>query len=329
MGVPHCKMVLDSKNMLKDLKDFPKQCREALELPRGTLVSGQFNKLVVAGMGGSGIAGDILKMYLNELNLPVFVIKDYNLPKFVDKNTLVFAVSYSGNTEESLSAANDAKQKGAKVIAITSNGLLTDKCEKVIRIPPGMQPRLALGYLFFPILGVLHNSNIVNVKNSELNEFINVIKNSDKFDANAQELSKKIKGRIPIIYSSQKMQAVALRWKTQINENAKQPCFYNVFSEVTHNEIAGYKGMDRKFSVIMIRDKYDNPRIRKMMDVCKEIIQERVDVEEVYSVGDSLLSRIFSTIYLGDFVSYHLAIWNRVDPTPVEIIEFLKMKIRE
>ena len=118
-----------------------------------------------------------------------------------------------------------------------------------------------------------------------------------------------------------------MRWKTQINENAKMPAFYNVFSEMNHNEIAGYKGMDRKFAAVIIRDKYDNEKIKKRMDVCKEIMEANVDVEEVETQGNSLLARMFSAIHLGDFVSYYLALWNRVDPGPVEVIEYMKKKL--
>ena len=320
-------MPLDSYNMLQVIKDFPKQCREALDLPRGISVSGEVTSIVVCGMGGSGVGGDLLKTYLHETKIPVFVVKDYKVPEFVDKYTLVFAVSYSGNTEETLSAFRDAKAKGAKIIGITSGGRLAEECAKAIKIPSGLQPRAALGYLFFPMLGVLHNSDIVDVKNPELNEMLSALKNVQQFNDEGEALAKKIREKIPIVYSSQLMEPVAFRWKTQMNENAKMPCFYNVFSEMNHNEIAGYKGMDRKFVAVLLRDKKDNERVRKRMDICKELMEQRSNVEEVKIKGESLLARMISGIYLGDFVSYYLAMWNRVDPTPVEIIEDMKKKL--
>ena len=320
-------MPLDSYNMLQVIKDFPKQCREALDLPRGISVSGEVTSIVVCGMGGSGVGGDLLKTYLHETKIPVFVVKDYKVPEFVDKYTLVFAVSYSGNTEETLSAFRDAKAKGAKIIGITSGGRLAEECAKAIKIPSGLQPRAALGYLFFPMLGVLHNSDIVDVKNPELNEMLSALKNVQQFNDEGEALAKKIREKIPIVYSSRLMEPVAFRWKTQMNENAKMPCFYNVFSEMNHNEIAGYKGMDRKFVAVLLRDKKDNERVRKRMDICKELMEQRSNVEEVKIKGESLLARMISGIYLGDFVSYSLAMWNRVDPTPVEIIEDMKKKL--
>ncbi len=313
--------------MLQVIKDFPKQCREALGLPKGISASGKINNIVIAGMGGSAMGGDLLKIYLSNTNIPVYVNRDYKVPNFVDENSLVFAVSYSGNTEETLSALNAAKEKKAQIIGITSGGKLAEECEKVVNIPSGLQPRAALGYLFFPMLGILHNTNIIRVKNDELNEMMGILKQTNKFNEQGEELSKKLKEKIPIIYASEALGAIAFRWKTQINENAKMPAFYNVFSEMNHNEIAGYKSMDHKFSVVMIQDKNDNDRVKKRMDICKEIMEEYVEVEEVETQGESLLARMFSAIYLGDYVSYYMALWNRVDPSPVDIIEGMKKKL--
>jgi len=320
-------MTLDSQNMLQVIKDFPKQCREALGLPKGISASGEINNIVIAGMGGSAMGGDLLKVYLSNTNIPVYVNRDYKVPNFVDENSLVFAVSYSGNTEETLSALNAAKEKKAQIIGITSGGKLAEECEKVVNIPSGLQPRAALGYLFFPMLGILHNTNIIRVKNDELNEMMGILKQTNKFNEQGEELSKKLKEKIPIIYASEALGAIAFRWKTQINENAKMPAFYNVFSEMNHNEIAGYKSMDHKFSVVMILDKNDNDRVKKRMNICKEIMEEYVEVEEVETQGESLLARMFSAIYLGDYVSYYMALWNRVDPSPVDIIEGMKKKL--
>jgi glucose/mannose-6-phosphate isomerase len=322
-------MTLDSQNMLQAIKDFPAQCRAALNLPKGISVPDQIDHIVVIGMGGSAMGGDLLKIYMADSDIPVLVNRDYKLPRFVNENSLVFAVSYSGNTEETLASLEDAKARNAKIIGITSGGKLAGECEKVITIPSGLQPRAALGYTFFPMLGVLHNSNIVRVKNEDLNEMMDILKQTDKFDSYGEELSKKLKEKIPLIYASEALGAIAMRWKTQINENAKMPACHNVFSEMNHNEIAGYKSMDHKFVAIILRDKHDNDRIKKRMDICKDIMEQYVNVEEVETQGESLLARMFSIIYLGDFVSYYMALWNRMDPSPVEIIEAMKKKLVE
>ena len=313
--------------MLQAIKDFPRQCKEALTLPKGLSIPGKISNIVVLGMGGSAIGGDLLKAYMRNSKIPVYVNRDYTVPGFVNNETLVFAVSYSGNTEETLKAYYDAYQKKAKIIAITSNGVLNEECKEVIKVPSGFQPRAALGYLFFPMLGVLHNMNIFRVKNEELNEMFEILKKTDKFVADAESISKKIRDNIPIIYASENLSPAAFRWKTQINENAKMPAFYNVFSEMNHNEIASYQFIDKRFVPVLIRDNNDNERIIKRMDICKQIMEEKVDVVEVHAQGNGMLARLFSTIYLGDFVSYFLALRNRVDPGPVNIIEGMKKKL--
>ena len=322
-------MPIDSSNMLKVIEDFPIQCKTALELTKGMTVSGKISRIVVAGMGGSAVGGDILKTCMHDSKIPVETIRDYKLPGYVGENTLVFAVSYSGNTEETLSAFEDAAKKKAKIIAITSGGQLGYKAKKAIKIPSWLQPRAALGYLFFPMLGVLANSGIMDVKGNEVKEMLDILSKKEDFDAVGKKIAQRIKGKVPIIYSSEFLKVVAYRWKTQFNENSKAAAFHHSFSEMNHNEIAGYRSMNKSdFAAIFIRDKNDNDRVKKRMDVTKEIISSRVDVEEVFTRGEGLLSRIFSGIYYGDFASYYLALANRVDPTPVTVIENLKKKLK-
>ena len=322
-------MPIDNSNMLKVIEDFPLQCKTALELPKGMSVSGKVDKIFVCGMGGSAVGGDLLKIYMQNSKIPVFVVRDYKVPNFVDENSLVFAVSYSGNTEETISAYQDAVKKKAKIVAVTTGGQLGSMAKKVIKIPSGMQPRAALGYTFFPVLGVLVNSGIVDVKGREIEEMLDILSKTEEFKTVGERIAKKIGKRTPIIYASEMLGAVAYRWKTQFNENGKVAAFYHVFSEMNHNEIAGYQNINKNdYIAIFIRDKFDNERIKKRMDVTKEIISTRVDVEEVFTRGEFLLSRIFSGIYYGDFASYYLALANRIDPTPVTVIENLKKKLK-
>ena len=322
-------MPIDNSNMLKVIEDFPKQCKTALELPKGMSISGKVDKIVVIGMGGSAVGGDLLKAYMQNSKIPVFVVRDYKVPNFVDENTLVFAVSYSGNTEETISAYESAINKKAKIVAVTSGGSLGQMAKKVIKIPTVLQPRAALGYLFFPVLGVLANSNIVDVKNSEITEMLDILSNTKEFKAVGEGIAKKIGQRTPLIYASEMLNAVAYRWKTQFNENSKTAAFHHSFSEMNHNEIVGYQTMKRgDYVAIFIRDKEDNESIKKRMDITKEIISTRIDVEEVFTKGDGLLSRIFSGIYYGDFASYALALAKKIDPTPVAVIENLKKRLK-
>ena len=321
-------MPIDNSNMLKVIEDFPQQCKTALSLPKGMAVSGKVDKIIVAGMGGSAVGGDLLKLYLHDSRIPIFTIRDYKLPNFVDENTLIFAVSYSGNTEETLSAFEDAQKKKAKIVAVTSGGKLSESAKKVIKIPSGLQPRAALGYLFFPVLGVLVNSGIAKENSKDVNEMLDILSKKDEFKSFGEKLAKQIGNKTPLIYASEQFSAVAYRWKTQFNENSKAAAFTHVFSEMNHNEIVGYQTMSKeKFISIFIRDNFDNDRIKKRMDITKDIISQKVEVAEAYTKGNSLLSRLFSGIYYADFASYYLAIQNKIDPTPVNVIENLKKKL--
>lgn len=322
-------MVLDSQNMMKVLEDFPLQCREALELPRGETITKEFDKIVVIGMGGSAVGGDILKAYMSESNILVHVVRDYKMPGHVDEKSLVFSISYSGNTEETLSATQDALKRNSQVIGITSGGKLAGMVPRVVQIPSGYQPRAALGYLLFPMMGILHNSNVINLTNAELNEMLNIIKKKDEFKEKGDILAKKIRDKIPVIYASEQLAPAAYRFRTQMHENGKVPAFHNVFSEMNHNEINAVQGMDRNITAIFIKDIHDNERIQKRMRISMELMEERIEVEIVNTQGEFLLSRLFSAIYMGDWTSYYAALLKRVDPSPVEVIERLKKKLVE
>ncbi len=321
-------MVVDKSNLIEVLDSLPEQCKNALTLPKGIMAKGEVTSVVVCGMGGSAIGGDLLKTYCSNTKLPVFVSRDYKVPEFVDNYTLVFAVSYSGNTEETLSSFHDAKKKGAQIIAVTSGGKLSEEADKVIKIPSGLQPRAASGYLFLPMLGVLYNSNLIDVKNADLNEMLSLLNQKEEIKNQAEELAKKIQGKTPLIYSSELLKPVAYRWQTQINENAKYPAYHSSFSEMNHNEINSFRAMERsKFIAILLRDAKDHPKIKRRMDICKKIMEKNIDVEEVNVKGNSLLARMFYTMYIGDYTSYYLALRERVDPTPVEVIEWLKKQL--
>ncbi len=321
-------MPIDSLNYIKSLEDFPKQCKSALELTRGMIVKGNVNKIIVCGLGGSAIGGLILKSYLSNVKVPVHVVRDYDLPAFADSNTLVFVVSYSGNTEETLSAFTQAMERGCIVWAITSGGRLGEIASNKVIVPSGLQPRAAVGYLFFPMITLLYSSRIIDLTNDELNEILGIVKKVPEFKDKGLQISNAIKARVPVIYSSTLMEPAAYRMKCEFNENSKHPAFYHVFPEMNHNEIVGYQRMDRKnFVAIFIRDNFDNERIKKRMDIIKGIIERKIDVVEIPVQGKYLLSRIFSAIYLGDWASYYLAIYHREDPGPVDVIQDLKARL--
>ena len=323
-------MPFDTENYMSFLEDFPNQCKKALELARGLIIKGKISNIIVCGMGGSAIGGDILRAYLTDSGIPVIVCRDYTLPSYTNEQSLVFAISYSGNTEEVLSANKEAVEKKAVIWTITSGGKLSEICRNVIKLPVGFQPRAAVGYLFFPMACLLFNSRIIDLTNSELNEMLSILRNVEEYKDKGNQLAMRIKNKVPVIYSSSIFEPAAYRMKCEFNENSKHPAFHHVFPEMNHNEIVGYRNMDRnRFVAIFIRDEHDHERIKKRMDILKEIIEEKVDVVEIKTLGRHFLSRMFSAIYYGDFASYYLAAYNRVEPAPVEIIERLKLSLAD
>lgn len=315
----------DKSNMLRVLESFSEQLKDAEKIVGKTKVSGKFNNIIICGMGGSGIGGDLIKPFVKKI--PVYVNKDYDLPNFIDKNSMVFVVSYSGNTEETLNAYNEAKKRRCKVIAITSGGRLSEKEKNAIIIPAGLQPREALSYTFLPILMVLSNSKIISNQNSAVNESIRLLV-PKTLRREGFLLAQKIKGKIPVFYASETFKAAAYRCKTQVNENAKQPAFSNVIPEMNHNELSGFKNLANKVHVIFIRDKKDSVHIRKRIEINKRIIKEKTGISEINTKGKTLLARMLTVIYVGDFASYYLALMNKEDPTPVSVIEELKKRLK-
>ena len=254
-------------------------------------------------------------------------------------------VSYSGNTEETISAYRQGVDLSAKVVVVTSGGKLRELGEAkgipLAIVPPGMPPRTALGYLFLPLLIILEKLGLVEAKGKDIGETALLLEELSRrwapvspLDENQpKSLARKLFGKLPLIYGSEPLKAVCRRWKTQINENSKSLAYPVVFPELNHNEIIGWEGMEelrQSLEIIILRDEGDQERIKKRIEITKSVLGERPGgLEEVWSEGKSLLARLFSLIYLGDWVSFYLAILYGVDPTPVESIELLKKRLAE
>lgn len=335
----------DKNGMLDRLAQFPNQCKEALKLGQSFELHKDYKKreythLITTGMGGSGITGSLLKRMLS---LPVFVNRGYRLPKFSSSNDLLIAISYSGNTEETISSLNRGLERGMKAILISSGGELKriahDLKLPLVQIPKGLQPRAALGYLFLPLLQLLRQLELIKLNESNLAELLETMEKSSsrlgkdtaEGENPAKNLARKLYGRVPLIYGTSKnTEVVAQRWKTQFNENSKQPAYYNVVPELNHNELVGFTNKDLlpNGRVIFLRNSYDLDRNEKRISIMKSMFVEmRVSFEEIEAYGESELSQIFSQIYFGDFTSVYLALLNQVDPTPVEIIEDFKKRM--
>ncbi len=338
---------LDPAAMYRCIADFPAQAEEAYAIGKSFKApkfSGSASSILITGLGGSAIGGDLLRAYLgNEINVPVIVNRHYTLPKFVGKKTLVIASSYSGNTEETLSALKEALHRKARVLCISTGGDLTKLARKhklpCIAIPGGLQPRAALGYSFFPLLVTLANAGFITPKDKDIKETLALLKTkaieygNPESSTNAPlQLAEKIKGKLPIVYSSsERLDAVNLRWRGQIEENAKQLAYGNLLPEMNHNELVGWnmlKDLLAQTFVVFLRDRGDHPRVSVREDITKSIVaQYSSGVSEVWSEGISLLARMFFLIQFGDWMSYYLAILNNQDPTPVKAIDHLKNEL--
>lgn len=336
-----------AEKMMAYLYDLPEQFQNSLDvliiIPKKYRQN--YANILVSGLGGSAIGGDILKDYAaSKASIPVIVNRDYHVPAFVGKDTLFFAVSYSGNTEETLSAYDEAVEKGAAVICITTGGKLAAKAERdgnhIIRVPDGLVPRAATGYLFAPLVLTLERLGILRGVSADLEETYNVLKhirsriNPDvpKSQNEAKLIADKIKGTLPVIWGTSGFsEAVALRWKAQFNENAKCPAYYNVFPELNHNEIVGFEVPEELIantSIIILKDKLDNERVKKRIEITTDIIKDKVkNIIEVNSEGESFIARFYSLVYIGDYASYYLALEYGLDPTPVKVIDYLKAEL--
>lgn len=338
---------IDKQGMQKLLRGFYRQIEEGVEISKSfpkLYSANQVTSIVLSGLGGSAIGGDLVRSYIaDEIKVPFLINRNYTLPKFVDSNTLVIISSYSGNTEETIASYKEAKKRKAKILCITSGGEVANFANKqkdpVILIPGGLPPRAALGYSFFPLLFALGKMGFINVKKKDVAETISLLKLNSSIYGNiasdkniALQLASMLKNSLPIIFSSSdKFDVVNLRWRGQINENAKMMAYGNVFPELNHNEIVGWESIPQimqQSSIFILRDEEDNSRIQSRMDITQNILQPFAgNVTEVFSEGSSLLARIFSLIHLGDWVSFYLAMMHKVDPTPVTKIDYLKSEL--
>lgn len=339
----------DKENMLDLLVSFPKQCEDALFVGERSDIKTHYKKtysnIVFTGLGGSAIGADIVKGYVgNEINIPIVVNRNYTLPNFVDSNSLVFAVSYSGNTEETLSAYTEAKEKCANTAVITSGGKLKELALKnkdtLVMIPKGYPPRCALGYSFIPAVVILSKLGLIKNKRDEIKKAAFSLDSLQKKTLSlrvkgrvnvSKEIAKKIHRRFPIVYASSKLDGVVTRWRGQLAENSKTLSSSHVFPEMNHNEIVGWanpKVLLKNFVTIILKDKDDLARIKKRMRITASILKrEKFRVLEVESMGKSFLERMLSLVYIGDFASFYLSILNKVDPTPVDRVTYLKKQL--
>jgi glucose/mannose-6-phosphate isomerase len=338
---------VDRSGVLDLLLDLPAQVQtgerlgQSADLPPATDV----RAIVVTGLGGSSISGDLLRAYLHaECPVPIVVNRHYSLPAFVGPETLVCAVSYSGNTEETLSAFQAAQARGAKLLAVTSGGQLAQMAAQAhvpcVRVPGGMPPRATLGYLFTPMLVILARLGLISDQKAPLAETIGVLgelaaqfrPGVETFRNLPKALAKDLLGKLPVIYGVQDFSdVVAYRWRTQLNENSKVLASHQAFPELNHNEVVGWQGPLSNAAevwVVLLRDAEEMGRVAQQIEITKAFLQERAaGITEVWPQGHSRLARLFSLLYAGDFTSYYLALLRGIDPKPVDAIDRLRDRL--
>lgn len=337
--------VFDPGGMMDSVRSLPEQCQEAWEAAQSLDLPadyGNVHRIVVLGMGGSAIAGDLWRVLLQrESAVPIFNVRQYDLPPFVDDRTLVVASSFSGNTEETLSAFQQALPTQTKKLVITTGGRLLTLARAngipLFTYQYAGEPRSALGWSLMPLLAVSRRLGLMQGIGEEVAEAVSVMQSmrqrigEDAPTAGnpAKQLAQRLHERLPVIYGAGPLAEVAHRWKTQLNESGKVWCFYEELPELHHNAIIGYRlpeAIAKRITVVFLRSAdLIHPRVLLRYDFTQRLLAEAgVDSAEVASQGRSALAQMMSLIYFGDYVSAYLAFLYGVDPTPTTVIDELK-----
>lgn len=325
--------------MDKLIDKFPNQLEEALLIGEAALLSPAkktIQNVYVAGLGGSGIGANFVAEFVyHEAKVPYCIGKGYDIPAWVGRNTLAIVSSYSGNTEETLEAFDKLIITGAKIVVISSGGKLLQLAKKhdydSIKIPDNWpSPRACLGYSLVQQVYILKHLGLIgDTLIGQLRSVINLLKfNQDEIKEDAQVLAKFLYKRTPIIYTSSRMEAVAIRFRQQINENSKQLCWHHVVPEMNHNELVGWKKQNPDLAVVYFRNKDDYKRNAIRMNINKEVISKYTPhIVELWSRGGSMLEQALYFVHLGDYASYYLAELNGVDSMEIEVIDYLKSEL--
>lgn len=312
---------------------FPRQLQEALEIGKSANLKPaerSITNLVIIGLGGSGIGGTVVgEILFDQSPVPIQPIKDYQVPNYINENTLVIVSSYSGNTEESLMAMKAAEAKGAMIACITSGGSLLDHAKSkgynFIQVPGGNPPRSMFAYSFTQLLFLtkhygLHQLDVV----SELSNSVTLLE-SESIEKEALDIAKALEGKSPVIYACAGYEGVAVRLRQQINENAKLLCWHHVIPEMNHNELVGWKDQREDIQAVLLRNTDDFERNQTRVEINKGIIEPKSNPSlEIWSKGESKVQRVLYHVHFGDWVSVHLGEMRNVDLVEVKVIDYLK-----
>ncbi len=320
------------------IENFTQHITESLNISESvnlTPYNGKINNVLICGLGGSGIGGSIIaQIVAQDAECPITINKDYKIPAFVNENTLVLCCSYSGNTEESLEMLEQAQAKNAVIACVTSGGKLAEiaktKNYNHIIIPGDHPPRAAFGLAFPPLFFILKHYNIIS--DDYVAQFAHAISTIDTKEADiiaeAKEITEKLFNKMPVIYADANYEGVAIRFRQQINENAKMLCWHHVIPEMNHNELVGWTTKNEDLAVVIFRNEDDYFRTQKRMEVNKTVFSNYTStIIEIYSKGNSRLEKALYLIHLGDWVSLLLAEKKGIDVTEVNVITHLKNEL--
>lgn len=316
---------------------FTDQLEEALEIGKKASIkplSSPVNHVYVSGLGGSGIGADFVASFIySECKVPYLVGKGYDIPAYIGPNSLTIASSYSGNTEETLTAFDAIQKTGSRTICVASGGKVIAHAEKLgldfVKVPDTWpSPRACLGYSLVAQLYVLHKLGMIsNEAIEEVRKSITLIRNEQAdIKARAEKVAQLIFGKLPVIYATDRFSPVAVRFRQQINENAKALCWHHIVPEMNHNELVGWRDKHDDLAVIWFRSRNnDHPRNQVRIDINKDIISNYTStLIELYAKGDSLIQQSLYLVHLGDWISWYLAQLRGVDAIEVKVIDFLK-----
>jgi glucose/mannose-6-phosphate isomerase len=315
---------------------FPEQLAEALQLAEKTTLqkhSAPYRSVFISGLGGSGIGGQyVQELVRQECKLPVVVGKGYHLPNWINKHTLAICSSYSGNTEETLQVFEQLRSTGAKIVCVSSGGRLIESAREFgydyVQLPGGWSsPRACMGYSIVAQLSVLKQARLISARifrQVDAGRKL-IVKESADIQKRAQKVAEFIQGKTPVLYSADHLESVTVRWRQQINENAKQLCWHHVVPEMNHNELVGWRDNRPDVAVIWLRNRDDFHRTAVRININKEIVEHFTNTSiEVYSKGKTLAEKAIYLTHLGDWMSVFLADGRHVDPVEIKVIDYLK-----
>lgn len=335
---------LDRSDMRQVILREAEQFAQGEEVANHVVQAGLYDRVLVCGMGGSALPVEVLKVILDKessrigFSFPgIQIHRSYGLPTDIDGKTLVIACSHSGNTEETLSAFDEAIDRNLSVVGISSGGKLEARCREAgtpfVKLPipfENFQPRMATGHFISALITLLEQAGCIpaEVREQLLASEERITTRIANLEEPGKILAERLNGKTPVIYASDSWQSLAMVWKIKINENGKTPAFWNRFPELNHNEMVGFTYPNAEFSFVLLRDPREDHRILRRYEVFSELFQEQGRAVDVLDIeGETVYDQVFSTLVLGDWTSYFLALLRGIDPTPVDMVEDFKKKL--